>query len=67
MCLMPPSSVHASPMQVAQFWELVRDASLLSRTTPLAAIDELLLKARAPPPELLAHRQQVRSNPRRGA
>jgi hypothetical protein len=46
-------------LQLAQLWELVRDTSLVSRHTPLAAIDAAVVRAREPPPPVEARRRRV--------
>jgi hypothetical protein len=42
-----------------QFWELAREGGLLSRHTPLADVDALLIKACTPAPPVLERRQRV--------
>lgn len=53
-----PSVSHT--LQVAQFWELMIDARLLSSFTPLSKMSQLLAVARRPPQALRDFQQQVR-------
>lgn len=52
-----PSLSHT--LQVAQFWELMVDARLLSSFTPLSKMSQLLAMARRPPQALRDFQQQV--------
>jgi len=46
-------------LQAAQLWELVRDVGLISRHTPLSAVDDAVALSRQPPPPVAARRQRV--------
>lgn len=55
-----PTTVRTSwALTAAQFWELAREAGLLSRHTPLSVIDTLLQQACSQPEAVIQWRRKV--------